>query len=251
MAELSFRLFDIIMLTIAAITAVGIIHVRSLFAATMLTGFYSLLMALVWQNMDAVDVSFTEAAVGAGISTILLLGAVLVVGRDEKPSPALNIPALLVVTITGIALIYGTLDMPRFGDPDAKIHNLRVPNFVNQRVGKAYPLPGEAPKWEGEADRWPDDHVVDEPHPDDGHDHDEHAHATVTDGHGHDDHGHHAHPSDDWDGHVPNTVTSVLASYRGYDTMMETAVIFSAGMGLVLLLRRRRDPKPKNDEEAA
>ena len=50
-----------------------------------------------------------------------------------------------------------------------------------------------------------------------------------------------AHPADDFNGHVPNTVTSLLAAYRGYDTMFETAVIFTAAMSLILLLRRRRE----------
>jgi len=40
---------------------------------------------------------------------------------------------------------------------------------------------------------------------------------------------------------VPNTVTSLLAAYRGYDTMYETTVIFTAGLSMLLLLRRRRD----------
>jgi multicomponent Na+:H+ antiporter subunit B len=37
---------------------------------------------------------------------------------------------------------------------------------------------------------------------------------------------------------VPNVVTSVLADYRGYDTLGETTVIFTAGIGVMLLLRR-------------
>jgi multicomponent Na+:H+ antiporter subunit B len=37
---------------------------------------------------------------------------------------------------------------------------------------------------------------------------------------------------------LPNTVTSVLASYRGYDTLGETVVIFTAGIGVLLLLGR-------------
>jgi multicomponent Na+:H+ antiporter subunit B len=41
---------------------------------------------------------------------------------------------------------------------------------------------------------------------------------------------------------VPNIVTSVLADYRGYDTMFETAVVFTAGVACFLLLRRR-DPR--------
>ncbi len=39
---------------------------------------------------------------------------------------------------------------------------------------------------------------------------------------------------------VPNVVTAVLASYRGYDTLGETTVVFTAGAGVVALLRRRR-----------
>ena len=36
--------------------------------------------------------------------------------------------------------------------------------------------------------------------------------------------------------HIPNVVTAVLASYRGYDTFGEAVVIFSAGLGVLLLL---------------
>jgi len=39
--------------------------------------------------------------------------------------------------------------------------------------------------------------------------------------------------------HVTNMVTYGLADYRGYDTLGETAVIFTAGVSVILLLRRR------------
>ena len=39
---------------------------------------------------------------------------------------------------------------------------------------------------------------------------------------------------------VPNVVTAVLASYRGYDTLGETVVVFTAGAGVIALLRRRK-----------
>jgi multicomponent Na+:H+ antiporter subunit B len=39
---------------------------------------------------------------------------------------------------------------------------------------------------------------------------------------------------------VPNVVTAVLASYRGYDTLGETVVVFTAGVGVIALLRRAR-----------
>ena len=48
---------------------------------------------------------------------------------------------------------------------------------------------------------------------------------------------------------VPNVVTSVLADYRGYDTLGETTVIFTAGIGVMLLLRgMRRRGRPREDE---
>lgn len=40
------------------------------------------------------------------------------------------------------------------------------------------------------------------------------------------------------DTHTPNIVTAVLADYRGYDTMGETTVVFSAGMACLLILKR-------------
>ncbi|MFP6617807.1 MAG: hydrogen gas-evolving membrane-bound hydrogenase subunit E [Pirellulaceae bacterium] len=46
---------------------------------------------------------------------------------------------------------------------------------------------------------------------------------------------------------VPNVITAVLASYRGYDTLGETVVIFTAGIGVLLLLRRRRDRNEEDD----
>ncbi|HUV51282.1 MAG TPA: hydrogen gas-evolving membrane-bound hydrogenase subunit E [Anaerolineae bacterium] len=39
---------------------------------------------------------------------------------------------------------------------------------------------------------------------------------------------------------TPNMVTAVLADYRGYDTMGETTVIFTAGIGCILMLRKKR-----------
>lgn len=49
---------------------------------------------------------------------------------------------------------------------------------------------------------------------------------------------------------VPNVVTSVLADYRGFDTMFETAVIFSAGIAVLFVLRRfgREKKVPEGDE---
>jgi multicomponent Na+:H+ antiporter subunit B len=50
---------------------------RNLFAVIVLSGLYSFLMATVLVALDAVDVAMTEASVGAGVSTVLLLGALI------------------------------------------------------------------------------------------------------------------------------------------------------------------------------
>lgn len=163
--------------------AIGILRLRNLFAVVMLAGIYSLISAGLFVTMDAVDVAFTEAAVGGGISTLLMLGTLaLTTDREKTPPATLQILPLFVVFVTGAALIYGTLDMPSFGDPQAPIHQYVADRYI-----------AEAPTATG----------------------------------------------------VPNIVTAVLASYRGYDTMGELTVIFTAGIGVMLLLgagtRRRKD----------
>ena len=178
---------------------------RNLFSATMAMSLYGLLMALVWLNLDAVDVAFTEAAVGAGISTILLIGALVVVGSEEKRRHTIHWPQLLMIVGTSAVLIYGTLDMPGLGDPSAPVHRNVAPEYISQTVEKNA-APGDT------------------------------AHgATGTSAAGKDEgHGNYFH------GHVTNLVTSVIVTYRAYDTMFEVAVIFTAGLSLILLLRGRK-----------
>ncbi len=164
-------------------TAVAIIRVSNLFAVVALSGFYSLLMASMFVVLDAVDVAFTEAAVGAGISTLIFLGTLLLTTRQGKTYRASPL-ALVVCVATGGLLVYGTLDMPALGDPQAPVHQHVAPRYINE------------------------------------------SGAEIG---------------------VPNIVTSVLASYRGYDTMGEVIVILTAGIGVLLLLFRGHLPD-KDDQ---
>ena len=68
--------FDIIILILLVVSALVALHVRDLIAASIIFGIYSFLMCLLWAEMGAVDVAFTEAAVGAGISTVLFVATV-------------------------------------------------------------------------------------------------------------------------------------------------------------------------------
>ena len=176
------ELIDLVLLAMLAITALRIIFLKDLFAVVMLFGIYSFLSALIFVNLDAVDVAFTEASVGAGISTVLMLGTLALTGRTEKENQHSRILPLVVVMATGAALIYGTLDMPPFGHPDNPVHEHVAPRYIE-----------ESPKEVG----------------------------------------------------LPNMVTSVLASYRGFDTLGETVVVFSAAIGVLSLIGIRR--REEND----
>ncbi len=165
---------DLALLTLLLVVAWQMLQSRQLFAVVMLSGIYSLLSAAFFVSLDAVDVAFTEAAVGAGISTVLMLSAMLLTARREKPLKVGRAPVgLIAVLIVGAALFYASIDMPAFGDPNAP---------ANAYVGQAY------------VDRTPNEIGV------------------------------------------PNIVTAVLASYRGFDTLGETLVVFTAGVAVMLLL---------------
>jgi multicomponent Na+:H+ antiporter subunit B len=92
----------------------------------------------------------------------------------------LRVLALITVIITGIILIYGTVDMPDWGDPNSPASKHVSPGYIEEAFEE-----------------------------------------TAT----------------------PNIVTAVLADYRSYDTLGETAVIFTAGIACILILRRRRQRK--------
>ena len=95
-----------------AVTAVALAWLRNLFAVVMLSGIFTLTAASVYVVMDAVDVAFTEAAVGAGIATVLMLGTLVLTTAEEKVQPRRALGPLAMVVLTGAILIYGTLDMP-------------------------------------------------------------------------------------------------------------------------------------------
>ena len=189
------EIVNIVLLTMLAITAVGIARLRNLFAVTMLSGMYSLITASIFVVLDAVDVAFTEAAVGAGITTVLLLGTLMLTDREARGSSRRNqVGSLVVVAAFGGALVYATLDpqMPHFGDAGAPAHNHVAPQYLQDTVRQG---------------------GVEEP---------------VGVG-------------------IPNIVTTVLASYRGYDTLGETVVIFTAGVAVLLLLGQRRRRRKTGD----
>lgn len=190
-------MIDLILLFFLVVCALAAVSMRDLLNTTLILGAYSLIMALVWTRLNAVDVAFTEASVGAGITTVLIIAALSRTKREEEGQgselwskllktkslksaiqqiPFLRLLSLFAVLITGAVLIYGTIDMPAFGDPDAPANIHLARRFIEK------------------------------------------SHEETG---------------------VVNFVTAILASYRGYDTLGETIVIFTAGISVILLLRRK------------
>lgn len=170
-------LINMVLLTLMAVVTIGIIRMKSLFGVVILGGIYSFLMASVMIVLDAVDVAMTEASVGAGVSTVLMLSVLYLTKREETPSRHSQGIALLLALVTGAALIYGTIDLPPFGSADTPVNTHVAPRYIEKSIEETS---------------------------------------------------------------VPNVVTSVLASYRGFDTFGEVTVIFTAGLGVLLLLSGRR-----------
>jgi multicomponent Na+:H+ antiporter subunit B len=160
-----------------AVVTVAIVFQRNLFSVVVLTTIYSFLMASVLIVLDAVDVAMTEASVGAGISTVILLATLHLIKSTEMRSVRTQLFPLSLAAGVGALLVWGTASLPPFGTADSAIHRHVAPRYLSESVKET---------------------------------------------------------------NVPNVVTSVLADYRGYDTLGETTVIFTAGIGVMLLLRGMR-----------
>ena len=76
--------FDIVLLLLLVSIALAVARTKDLLAATIIFSAYSLVMCLLWQHRGSPDVAMTEAAVGAGITTVLFLVAISKTVRREK-----------------------------------------------------------------------------------------------------------------------------------------------------------------------
>ena len=192
-------LTNILLLALLVFILVLVIRTRKLFPVVVLAGAYSLVSAAMFVNLDAVDVAFTEAAVGAGISTVLFLAAMAYLPGTEKEPPEARgvmhiLPALVICILAGLLLIVAAIELPPVGDPSAAPHVHVAPRYLEESGSFL---------------------------------------------------------------HIPNVVTTVLASYRGFDTFGETVVVFTAGLGVLVLLagktrtalRRRDDASGQPGEE--
>ena len=117
-----FTLVAIALLAMLTLTAMIISRLRGLYGAAMVAALFSLLTASLFGLMDAVDVAFTEAAVGVGVSTVLVLTVLALTHSREAVTPRnRRLPAVAVVVAAGGALVYASQDLPAFGSADSPI----------------------------------------------------------------------------------------------------------------------------------
>lgn len=172
-------IINLVLLVFLLIIALAVLKTKHLFAMAMLFGLYSLLVAGLFVVLDAPDVAFTEAAVGTGISTVLMLVTLASIkdGHEAVSTGKTRIGPLVICVVMAGLLIYGTHDIAQLGDEQSA---------PNQQVALRYIEKGQEETG------------------------------------------------------VPNLVTAVLASYRGFDTLGEVTVVLTAGIGVLLLLGKRR-----------
>lgn len=166
-------LIGLITLTLVAVAAVATVVATNLLVASMWFGIFSLLMAANFFILDAADVALTEAAVGAGVSTVLFMGALALTGEKEAVKSKARWFPIAVLGVLALALFVATFQQPMLGDPMAPVHVHVAPWYLEQT-----PI------------------LID----------------------------------------IPNVVAAILASFRGYDTLGEVIVIFTAGIGVLSVL---------------
>ena len=168
-------------LAFVAISAVLAVNSRNLFESSVWLGIFSLMMAANFFILDAPDVAITEAAVGAGVSTVLFLGALALTAEHEHVTEKFRWLPVVVMSVLGLVLFVVSFEQPLLGDSTAPVHQHVAPWYLS-----------ETPR------------LID----------------------------------------IPNIVTAILASFRGYDTLGEVIVVFTAGIGVISVLGFR--PKSKS-----
>ncbi|MFC6718209.1 DUF4040 domain-containing protein [Natrialbaceae archaeon GCM10025810] len=159
-------------------TALATAALRDVLSVIVVFGAYSLGMAILYSLLRAPDVAMTEAAIGAGVTSILLL---LTLTRTSRPATdrvfeRVNVPALVAcaafVLVVGLAVV-----------PDL------------------YPVGAKSPVWTDDVTQ----HYIQNTYERTG---------------------------------ITNTVASVLAAYRGFDTFGEAVVVFAAAVAVLVALKR-------------
>lgn len=166
---------NIFILFMLLVTSCGVAFSRNLLTSTLYLAIFSLLMALLYVILQAPDVAITEAAIGAGVSTVFLLGALILTGESEAPKQMRGV-VYIFFAVTAVAITSIITDLPDWGSATAPANIHVAPYYIQNTESEIG---------------------------------------------------------------VPNIVTAVLASYRGFDTLGEVFVVFTAAISVYALLYGR------------
>jgi multicomponent Na+:H+ antiporter subunit B len=166
---------DVFILFMLVVTAVAVAMSKNLLVATIHFSIFGLLMALMYIILNAPDVAITEAAIGAGITSVLFLATLLLTGETEAEKK-LSMVSITFLIITGLALVYTTTGLPAWGSADSPASTHVSPYYLEKTA----------------------EHMG-----------------------------------------FPNVVTAILSSYRGFDTLGEVFVVFTACVSIYMLLYGR------------
>jgi multisubunit Na+/H+ antiporter MnhB subunit len=131
-------LFDLALAGAVLALAVWTIAAREAFAAVIDFVAYGLLLALVWVRLSAVDVALTEAAIGAGLSGGLMIGAAArlrateATAAAERPGAAVRGIAAVCSALVALALAAAVLSLP---DPAPSLAPVAAANLAATGVG--------------------------------------------------------------------------------------------------------------------
>lgn len=77
------EILNILLLLFLVVCAVIVARIKDLLSAVVIFAAYSLIMAIIWQQLEAPDLAITEAAMGAGVTTLLMLVVISKTRRHE------------------------------------------------------------------------------------------------------------------------------------------------------------------------
>lgn len=257
---------DIALIIFLVVSAIAALFVRDLLASIAILGTYTFVMACIYVQMNAVDVGFTEAAIGAGASTALMVASLTKLQRydtGKRKKAKVVIGAFAVVLLAGL-FFYIIEDMPAFGDYSSpankrieifevrdtglseKLEVEKLPEEIKSRIYSLgynernnFPSLGEYKiVWNEEEEGW--DVLIKKNETffsgfeklyfikKEGEILKVYRYSIPV----------RWQEKCEEEMNTPNMVTAGLADYRGYDTLGETVVIFTAAVSVAALLRR-------------
>jgi multicomponent Na+:H+ antiporter subunit B len=112
---------DLLLFLILITTAVLALVVKDLLAAVALLSAYSLFAALLFAGVLAIDVALVEAALGAGLTGVLFIAAILATTRrsEPRPDPRRRLVVIPLIGVFVLLMLFASAGLPDRGDPTA------------------------------------------------------------------------------------------------------------------------------------